>query len=102
MKQTKSKLTPCPVCGKMCRERGLKSHMRLLHQLKITEVSQVKKEKTQVVLRDTKVNTQEIITTRVIETKKTLESEKKRDWSADLERAAAFYSGGGKIPGSRW
>ena len=37
MKQAKSKQVKCEICGKSFAARGIKSHMRLLHQLKVTE-----------------------------------------------------------------
>ena len=35
----KSKLVQCEICGKLCYARGIKSHIRLKHELKITHVT---------------------------------------------------------------
>jgi hypothetical protein len=38
----KSKDVNCPICGKICKSRGLKSHLRLLHNIKIeVEVKEI-------------------------------------------------------------
>jgi len=37
MKATESKQVTCEVCGKTFAARGIKSHMRLFHHLKVTE-----------------------------------------------------------------
>lgn len=54
MKRKPGVQVKCDICGKMVFERGLKSHLRLLHKLKITEVMKVTKVSTQV---KTQVNT---------------------------------------------
>jgi len=49
-KRASSKLVPCDHCGKMVHERGLISHVRLKHKLKITQVTtQVKSNSSKVV-----------------------------------------------------
>lgn len=41
-------MSECPICGKIVHSRGLFSHIRLAHQLKITEVTSEKLPITQV------------------------------------------------------
>ena len=49
-KQAQSKKVKCDICGQICYARGIKTHLRLKHNLKITEiVTQVKKPMTQVI-----------------------------------------------------
>jgi hypothetical protein len=54
MKRKSGVQVKCDICGKLVFERGLKSHIRLLHKLKLTHITQVTQVATQV---KTKVNT---------------------------------------------
>lgn len=55
MKRKSGKKVACEICGKFVFERGLKSHIRLAHNLKIKETTEVVKTPAQVKDRGTTV-----------------------------------------------
>lgn len=80
MKRAPGIKVPCDVCGKMVFQRGLKSHLRLQHNLKVREITKVlETTPTQVKIKPqnsskSKNITHQVVTRQVVETKRIYES----------------------------